>query len=146
MYAAIIFMFYLHLYWHFHCILIHIFIYFHLYLYCLVSFPNPLAHGSDIQIHVSWGTRLVLLCLKRSVSCRKVAQGLQRSPTHLIMIHVCRNCIYILLVFVWVFPLYINTHFHSFSFVFVLFCLKRSVTCWKVALALQRILSPFDTL
>ena len=88
----------------------------------------------------------VLLCLKRSVSCRKVALALQRSPTHLIMIHVCRNCIYILLVFVWVFPLYLNTHFHSFSFVFVLFCLKGSVTCRKVALALQRILSPFDTL
>ena len=24
----------------------------------LVRFPNPLAPGSDIQIHVSWGTRL----------------------------------------------------------------------------------------
>ena len=26
----------------------------------LVSFPNPLAPGSDIQIHVSWGTRLIV--------------------------------------------------------------------------------------
>ena len=25
----------------------------------LVRFPNPLASGSDIQIHVSWGTRLL---------------------------------------------------------------------------------------
>ena len=25
----------------------------------LVRFPNPLAPGSDIRIHVSWGTRLV---------------------------------------------------------------------------------------
>ena len=24
----------------------------------VVRFPNPLAPGSDIQIHVSWGTRL----------------------------------------------------------------------------------------
>ena len=102
MYAAIVLMFYLHLYWHFHCILIHIFIYFHLYLYCLVSFPNPLAPGSDIQIHVSWGTRLVLLCLKRSVSCRKVALALQSSPTHLIM-----NA-----AIVFIFYLYLYGYFH----------------------------------
>ena len=28
----------------------------------IVSFPNPLAPGSGIQIHVSWGTRLVCYC------------------------------------------------------------------------------------
>ena len=27
----------------------------------IVWFPNPLAPGSDIQIHVSWGTRLLTL-------------------------------------------------------------------------------------
>ena len=112
------------LYWS--CIQIHIFI----WSFCALVFPFV----------------FVLLCLKKSVSCRKVALALQRSPTHLIMIHVCRNCIYILLAFVLVFQLYLNTHFHLFSFVFILLCLKRSVYCRKVALALQRILSPFDTL
>ena len=29
----------------------------------LVWFPNPLTPGSDIQIHVSWGTRLVYACV-----------------------------------------------------------------------------------
>ena len=115
------------------------------YIYVLLAFVLAFPLYLNTHFHL-FSFVFVLLCLKRSVSCRKVALALQRSPTHLIMIHLCRNCIYILLVFVWVFPLYLNTHFHSFSFVFVLFCLKRSVTCRKVALALQRILSPFDTL
>ena len=42
--------------------------------YLLVSLPNPLAPGSDIQIHVSWGTRLFSTCTCKP-PCPPQSQG-----------------------------------------------------------------------
>ena len=39
----------------------------------VVRFPNPLAPGSDIQIHVSWGTRLIIICSFVNVKNRFVS-------------------------------------------------------------------------